>query len=53
MQHHTVSLELGGQTLTITSKIRLSEQVVAKIEPVPDAPEKAARIRRGIVTGKQ
>jgi predicted metalloprotease with PDZ domain len=48
-----IRVRRGGQTLTITSKIRLAEQVIAKIEPVPDAPEKAARIRRGIVTGKQ
>ena len=28
------------------------QTVVAKIEPIPDAPEKAARIRQGIIGGK-
>jgi predicted metalloprotease with PDZ domain len=48
-----IRIRRGGQTLTVTSKIRLAEQVVAKIEPIPDAPEKAARIRQAIISGKR
>jgi predicted metalloprotease with PDZ domain len=48
-----IKVRRGGQTLTLNGKIRLNQQVVAKIEPVPDANEKAVRIRRGIVTGRQ
>jgi predicted metalloprotease with PDZ domain len=48
-----IKVRRGGQPLTLNGKVRLNEQVVAKIEPVPDANEKAVRIRRGIVTGKQ
>ena len=46
-----IKVRRGGQTLTLAGKIRLREQVVAKIEPVPDANEKAVRIRRGILSG--
>jgi predicted metalloprotease with PDZ domain len=48
-----IRVRRGAETLTITSKIRLAEQVVAKIGPMPDAPEKAVRIRQGIVSGKR
>ncbi|MGH7519248.1 MAG: hypothetical protein ACREOC_17580 [Gemmatimonadales bacterium] len=48
-----IRVRRGAETLTLTGKVRLTEQVVAKIEPVPDAGEKAVRIRRGIVSGKQ
>jgi len=47
-----IRIRRDGQTLTLTGKVRLTEQVVAKLEPVPDAGEKAVRIRRGILTGK-
>lgn len=47
-----IRVRRGAQTLTLTGKIRLTEQVVAKIEPVPDATEKAVRIRRGLLGGK-
>ncbi len=47
-----IKVRRDGQTLTLTGKIRLTEQVVAKIEPVPGASEKAVRIRRGII-GRQ
>jgi predicted metalloprotease with PDZ domain len=48
-----IKIRRGGQTLTITSKIRLTEQIAPKIEPVPDATEKAVRVRRGIMTGQR
>jgi predicted metalloprotease with PDZ domain len=47
-----IRVRRAGQTLTLNGKVRLTEQVVARIEPVPDASEKAVRIRRGILTGK-
>jgi predicted metalloprotease with PDZ domain len=47
-----IRIRRGGQTLTLNGKVRLTEQVIAKVEPVPGASEKAVRIRRGIVTGK-
>jgi predicted metalloprotease with PDZ domain len=48
-----IKVRRGGQTLTITSKIRLTEQIAPKIVPVPNATEKAVRVRRGIMTGRQ
>ncbi|HET8625088.1 MAG TPA: PDZ domain-containing protein [Gemmatimonadales bacterium] len=48
-----IRVRRAGQSLTVNAKIRLSENVTAKIEPVPNASEKALRIRRGIVTGKE
>jgi hypothetical protein len=47
-----IRVRRSGQTLTVNAKIRLNTQVVPKLEPVPDAGEKAVRIRRGIITGK-
>ncbi|HEU5169852.1 MAG TPA: PDZ domain-containing protein [Gemmatimonadales bacterium] len=46
-----IRVRRGADTLTVTGKVRLVEQVIAKIEPDPNAPAKAARIRNGIVTG--
>ncbi len=48
-----IRVRRGAETLTLTGKVRLTEQVVAKIEPVPGAGEKAVRIRRGIVSGSE
>jgi predicted metalloprotease with PDZ domain len=48
-----IRVRRGTQVLTLNGKVRLNEQVVAKVEPVPGASEKAVRIRQGIVTGKQ
>jgi len=45
-----IRVRRGGQTLTVSSKIRLAEQVAAKLEPVPGAGEKAVRIRRGLLS---
>jgi predicted metalloprotease with PDZ domain len=47
-----IRVRRAGQTMTVNAKIRLTEQVGAKLEPIPDAGEKAVRIRRGIISGK-
>jgi predicted metalloprotease with PDZ domain len=46
-----IQLIRGSDTLTVTGKVRLDEQVQAKIEPDPNASPKAVRIRQGILSG--
>ncbi len=47
-----IRVRRAGQTLTLTGKVKLVEQLAAKIEPDPAATEKAARIRTGILRGR-
>jgi hypothetical protein len=37
--------------VTVTAKVRLSEQIEAKLEADPNASPKAARIRKGLLSG--
>ena len=41
----------GGETLTLQLPVRLSTRVQARVFAVPNAPEKAVRIRNGILKG--
>jgi predicted metalloprotease with PDZ domain len=41
----------GGQTVTLPGKVKLVPRVEDRMEPDPNANEKAARIRHGILTG--
>jgi predicted metalloprotease with PDZ domain len=41
----------GSDTVTVTAKVRLSEQIEAKLEADPNASPKAARIRKGLLSG--
>ena len=41
----------GGETITLQLPIRLSTRVQTRVLPVPNAPEKAVRIRNGILKG--
>jgi predicted metalloprotease with PDZ domain len=42
----------GDQTVTLNGKVRLVENIEHHLQPDPNASEKAARIRHGILTGK-
>jgi predicted metalloprotease with PDZ domain len=41
----------GGQTLTLQLPVRLSARTLVSVRPIPNAPEKAVRIRTGILKG--
>lgn len=41
----------GGQTVTLQLPVRLSASVNTTVTPIPNAPEKALRIRNGIMKG--
>ena len=41
----------GGETVTLQLPVRLTIRVQTTVVPVPDAPEKAVRIRTGILRG--
>ena len=41
----------GDQTVTLNGKVRVVESVVRNLEADPNASEKAARVRHGILTG--
>jgi predicted metalloprotease with PDZ domain len=41
----------GGETITLQLPIRLSTRVQTRVLPIPNAPEKAVRIRNGILKG--
>lgn len=41
----------GGQTVTLQLPVRLSASVNTRVTPIPNAPEKALRIRNGIMKG--
>jgi predicted metalloprotease with PDZ domain len=47
-----IKLRRGTDTLTLNSKVRMVMRVESRIEADPNAPEKAVRIREGLVTGK-
>jgi predicted metalloprotease with PDZ domain len=46
-----ITVRRGADTLTLTGKVRLIEQVNAHVEPDPNAGAKALRVRNGILTG--
>jgi predicted metalloprotease with PDZ domain len=41
----------GGETITLQLPVRLVTRVQTRVLPIPNAPEKAARIRAGILRG--
>jgi len=41
----------GSQTMTLQLPVRLSARSQVKVSPIPNAPEKAVRIRNGILKG--
>jgi predicted metalloprotease with PDZ domain len=41
----------GTETITLQLPVRLTTQVQARVSPIPNAPEKAVRIRGGILRG--
>jgi hypothetical protein len=41
----------GGETITLQLPVRLSTRVQARVFAVPNAPDKAVRIRNGILKG--
>lgn len=41
----------GGSEVTLPGQLRFTAQVQNRIDPIPDASQKAARIRNGILTG--
>ncbi|HTC23741.1 MAG TPA: PDZ domain-containing protein [Gemmatimonadales bacterium] len=47
-----IKVRRGTDTLTLTGKVRLIEQVNAHVEPDPKASAKAIRVRGGILAGK-
>ena len=47
-----IKVRRGTDTLTLTGKVRLIEQVNAHVEADPNAGPKAIRVRTGILTGK-
>jgi predicted metalloprotease with PDZ domain len=44
-------IQRGGETVTLQLPIRLSTRVQTRVLPIPNAPEKAVRIRNGILKG--
>jgi membrane-associated protease RseP (regulator of RpoE activity) len=41
----------GSETITLQLPVRLNTRVQARVLPIPNAPEKAVRIRGGILRG--
>jgi predicted metalloprotease with PDZ domain len=50
-QDFPIKVRRGADTLSLTGKVRLIEQVNAHVEADPAAPTKAVKIRTGIMTG--
>ena len=50
-QDFPIKVRRGADTLTLTGKVRLLEQVNAHVELDPNPSPKAVRIRQGILTG--
>ncbi len=51
-QDFPIKVRRGAETLTLTGKVRLTEQVNAHVEADPNAGPKAMRVRSGILMGK-
>ncbi len=51
-QDFPIKVRRGADTLSLTGKVRLIEQVNAHVEADPNAAPKALRVRTGILTGK-
>jgi predicted metalloprotease with PDZ domain len=49
---YTVVVRRGGQEVTLNAKLRFLPNIVYTVLPAADAPEKAVRIRNGILRGK-
>ncbi|HEX9383412.1 MAG TPA: hypothetical protein VF908_08425, partial [Gemmatimonadaceae bacterium] len=41
----------GGETITLQLPVRLATRVQTRVLPIPNAPEKAVRIRAGVLRG--
>jgi len=50
-QDFPIKVRRGADTLSLTAKVRLIEQVNAHVEADPGASAKAVKIRTGIMTG--